>query len=78
MSLPLSPEQLAQEKAARLAQFLQMGRTMVAIQDGCSFEVVRTTAFEEYMTIHSRCPCCRGSSEKAKEITDLIMAVLNS
>lgn len=76
--LPLTTEQLARENAVRLAQYLQMGRTAVAIQDGCSMEVALRTAFEEHMALHSRCPCCRGSAAKASEIAGRIAGVMGS
>lgn len=73
-----SSEQVAHDRAVRLAQSLRMGRTMVAIQDGCSVEKVRSIAFEEHMALHKHCPCCRGSEDKALEISNLIVSILCS
>ncbi len=63
-------------RAAKLASQLNLGRTMVAIQDGCSVEKAAETAFKEYLDRHQNCPCCKGSGLRASEIYKLIASAM--
>ena len=64
-------------KATKVAQALHMGRTMVAIQDDCSVEQAGLIAFEEHLMLHRNCPCCRGSVNKATEVSNNIVSIMN-
>ena len=65
-------------RAAKMAQALNMGQTMVVIQDGGSAEKVSVTAFYEYLMLHHNCQCCHGSSARATEISENIIFMMSS
>lgn len=68
--------QQRRENAARLASALNLGQTMVAIQDGCSLEQAYSNTFLEHLRLHDRCPCCRGSSTRASEMANIIVSIM--
>lgn len=65
-------KEIARVRATKLAQALHLGRTMLALQEGCSIEEASGIAFEEHMALHRNCPCCHGSVVQAEEITKKI------
>ena len=74
----MSVTELSRGNAVRLAQRHFLGRTAVAIQDGCSVEVAYATAYADHMALHNRCPCCNGSSTEADRVAKMISTILEN
>lgn len=60
------------ERAANLANSLNLVATVIKVRGGFTADEIRETAFLEYLELHAGCPCCKGTPGSAEEKAGLI------